>query len=82
MTEELNLPNEIPLPPLAIKAGLLARVITYFTETFPTTLSNAIAAHNLYLALSDLDERQLASLDIARRDVAVFAARATGVLKT
>ena len=60
----------------------MARMITYFTKTVPKALTNAIAAHNLYVALSDLDTGQLASLDIARTDIAVYAARATGILKT
>ena len=81
-TERLILRNEIPLPPLAIKAGLLARVMSYFTETAPATLTNAIAAHNLYVALSDLGEGQLASLHITRKDIALYAARASGILKT
>ena len=80
MTEKLILPNEIPFLPFTEKAGLMARMITYFTKTIPIT--NAIAARNLYVALSDLDTGQLASLGIARTDIAVYAVRATGILKT
>lgn len=70
----------LPELPFQQEARLITRVITLFGTKVPKALRSAIAARNIYEAMSGLNDEQLAALGIERTGIPAFAAKKAGLL--
>ena len=79
MTDHSILIAALPELPFQEEARLISRIITFFGTKAPRTLGTAIAARNLYEAVSEFNDAQIAALGIDRTGIAAYAAEKTGL---
>lgn len=80
MTDHSILTPGLPKLPFEEEARLISRVIAFFGTKRPRVLGSAIAARNLFEAVSSLDDGQIAALGIDRAGIAAFTAEKTGII--
>lgn len=80
MTDHSILAPGLPDFPFKREAQLVTRLYKFIGATVPQALASAIAARNLFEALNDLSDDQLAGLGIERTAIAAYAATKAGLL--
>lgn len=80
MTDHSILTPGLPELPFQEEARLITRIISFFGTKAPQTLATAVAARNLFEAVSGLDDEQIAELGIDRTGIARYAAEKSGVI--
>ena len=79
MTDHSILTPGLPELPFQEEARLISRIINFFGTKAPRALGTAIATRNLYVAMSGLDNQQIAALGIDRSGIPAYAAEKTGL---
>lgn len=81
MTDHSILNPSLPDLPFKEEARLITRVINFFSVFAPSEVGKAVAARNITEALDEMNDEQLAALGIDRTGIALYAAKASGLIE-
>ncbi|MDX1483545.1 MAG: hypothetical protein R3229_03590 [Alphaproteobacteria bacterium] len=81
MTDHSILKPELPDLPFQEEARLLTKIINFFGTVAPTALAQAIEARNLFEALDNLNDAQLAALGVERSEIGVLVLEKSGLIE-